>query len=256
MNMPDPTMPERPYTKTLSRVSGMAAVSALFAKGADRIERLFFNDAMKKEAGTFASFMAKAKKPYRLVPDDELEKVSGTVMHGGIVAIAKPQIIEPLDTNLALSWAASGETVLFLDGVSNPQNIGAIARTVAFFGLTKLVFTDHPSQAGLSDASYRIAEGGLEYLALYRALNPATLLKSLKAHYRVLGAAPGQHVKLAALPLDKRPTLLVLGNEEEGLPVETMKACEAIVSIAGGGKIQSLNVSASTAIFLYALTQE
>jgi TrmH RNA methyltransferase len=60
---------------------------------------------------------------------------------------------------------------------------------------------------------------------------------------------------VAARPRDDRPIALVLGNEEPGLPRATLKACAAIVRIAGLGLIQSINVAASAAILLYALAE-
>ena len=70
---------------------------------------------------------------------------------------------------------ADGKPLLILDGIGNPHNLGAIARTAAFFGIERIVLADRPDQALPSDASYRVAEGGLEHLTLYRAPLPAAL---------------------------------------------------------------------------------
>lgn len=238
--------------KKLLRVSGLPAVSALFAVAPQRVERLFFDQRVKPFAGAFCAELARARKPYRLVASAELERVAGSVMHGGIVALAQPAPVLSFDPAEAARWARDGEPLLLLDGISNPQNLGAILRTAAFFGLPRLVLSDHPMQAKPSDASYRIAEGGFEYVALYRAMRFAAMLKSLRGAYRVIGTALGQGEAIGDIVAAERPLAIVLGNEEDGLPPATLKACETIVTIPGSGQVQSLNVAASAAIFIYA----
>ncbi len=238
--------------KKLLRVAGLPAVAALFATAPERVDRLFFDERMKPLTGAFCAALARARKPYRLVPGDELERVAGSVMHGGIVALAQPAAVQPFTPRAAQGWARDRQPLILLDGVGNPQNLGAIARTAAFFGLPRLVLSDHPSQAGPSDAAYRIAEGGLDYVALYRATRFAASLKELRRFYHVVGTGLGAGMPLAELGDSDRPLAIVLGNEEHGLPPATLKACETIVTIQGAGSIQSLNVAASAAIFIYA----
>jgi TrmH RNA methyltransferase len=158
------------------------------------------------------------------------------------------------DVDSARLWARDGQPLLILDGVSNPHNLGAIARTAAFFGLPRIVLSDHPAQALPSDASYRVSEGGFEHLEVYRAARLAEVLHGLKASYRIVAAAPGRHRELATIRRGDKPFALVLGNEEDGLPKATVSACDDIVAIPGSGQIQSLNVAASAAILLYVLS--
>src|SRR5262249_46304049 len=105
--------------------------------------------------------------------------------------------------------------------------------------------------------SYRVAEGGLEYVELYRSAGFARMLQQLRRSYRVIGTAAenGQPVEELRHSSD-RPLALVLGNEEHGLSQATLKACDAIVTIAGSGFVQSLNVAASAAILLHALAKQ
>jgi len=242
--------------KKLLRVAGMPAVSALFATAPERVERLFFDERIKAQTGAFCAALARARKPYRLVDSAELERVAGSVMHGGIVALAQPVAVAAFDPAEATNWARDGQPLILLDGVSNPQNLGAIARTAAFFGLKRMVLSDHKAQAALSDAAYRIAEGGLDYVRLYRATRFAGMLTALRRSYRILGTALGQGQSIGDLEKSDRPLALVLGNEEQGLPPATLKACEAIVTIEGAGQVQSLNVASSAAIFIHAVLQQ
>jgi TrmH RNA methyltransferase len=254
-----PSKGDRSPTKPtkLLRVAGLPAVAALFAKAPQRVERLFFDPRMRTQVSDFCAELARSRKPYRLVPSEELERVAGSVMHGGVVALARPQPVPILAlakiTDKAADWARGGEPLLLLDGIGNPHNLGAIVRTAAFFGLPRIVLSDHPAQAGPSDASYRVAEGGLEYVELHRSIRFAHALQQLRRSYRVIGTAAGNGQPIEALRRSERPLAVVLGNEEQGLPPATLAACEAIVSIPGSGLVQSLNVAASAAILIHAL---
>jgi TrmH RNA methyltransferase len=253
--------PKKPKTKprqeqrALLRVAGLPAVTALFAAAPERVERLFFDERLKMAVAGFCMTLARARKPYRLVPAAELERIAGGVMHGGVVAIAEPRPVLPFDAAEAALWARDGKPLLLLDGVGNPHNLGAIARSAAFFGLARLVLGDHPAQAAPSDASYRVAEGGLEQLSVYHMTDVAATLRRLKPAYRVLGTALERGTPLPALARVPRPLLLVLGNEEQGVARATLAACDEVVTIPGAGAIQSLNVSVSAGILLYALTR-
>ena len=214
---------------------------------------MFFDQRMKPHVGDFCSELARMRKPYRLVDDHELDRIAGSVRHGGVVVFAKPRPVPALDLVEAEDWARDGHPLLLLDGVGNPHNLGAIARTAAFFGVPRIVLSDHPEQAGPSDASYRVAEGGLEYVELYRGARFTEVLRHLRRGYRVVAAAAENGQPLAALRPSERPFALVLGNEEHGLPRATLKACDEIVTIPGSGFVQSLNVAASAAVLLHAL---
>jgi TrmH RNA methyltransferase len=156
----------------------------LFERDPGRVERLFFEPGLKGELEGFRQLLARAHKPYRQVDRAELARVAGTVLHGGAVAIARPRPLVDLDPAAARTWAQDSKPLLILDGIGNAQNLGAIARTAAFFGLARIVLADRPDQALPSDAAYRVAEGGLEHVALYRAPLPAAL-RALRHAYRM-----------------------------------------------------------------------
>ncbi len=242
----------RPHERALLRICGLAAVTALFETDPGRVERLFFEARLSGEMGNFCAALARARKPYRQVDPAELGRIAGTVLHGGVAAIARPRPLLALDPLAAPAWARDGRLLLVLDGVGNPHNLGAIARSAAFFGLPRIVLADRPEQALPSDASYRVAEGGLEHLTLYQAPLPAAL-GALRSAYHVAGAALGRGAP-AVERADAKPPALVLGNEETGLGAATLAACDEIVTIPGSGQVQSLNVAAAAAILIYRLT--
>jgi len=243
---------QSPHERQLVRICGLAAVRALFERDPGRVERLFFEDSMKREVGRFCQHLARDRKPYRQTDKAELSRVAGTILHGGIVAIARPQPLADFAPEAAGEWA-DGKPLLLLGGIGNPHNLGAIVRSAAFFGLERIVLADRPDQAVPSDASYRVAEGGFEHLRLYRGPIPATL-DALRQHYRVVGTALSKHT-MPAKWSGAQPVALVLGNEETALDAETIVACDEVVTIPGSGRVQSLNVAAAAAILLYTLTR-
>ena len=241
-----------PHERALLRVCGLAAVNALFETDPGRVERLFFEPRLRVEASRFCAALANVRKPYREVEAGELARIAGTILHGGIAAIAHPGPLGILDPVEASGWARDGKPLLVLDGIGNPHNLGAIARTAAFFGIERIVLAERPDQALPSDASYRVAEGGLDQLTLYRAALPGAL-DYLRPSYRIVGTALGNGAILAGRGIGK-PMALILGNEEQGLAATTLAACDEIVTITGGGRVQSLNVAAAAAILIYLST--
>ena len=233
-----------------NRICGLNAVSALFARRLDDVNRLFYAETLKAAAGPFCAELARRRLPYRLLPEEEMERVAGTGHHGGIVALATPRPLAAFDH----AQPPRLPFLLILDGIGNPHNLGAIARSAAFFGVPAMLLHDTPGQAFPSDAAYRVAEGGLEHLDLYRARDLPAALRALDPFYRTVAATLGQEgVPLSALPRD-RPVALVLGNEEHGILPEVLAACRRRIRIEPRGPVQSLNVAQAAAILLHALT--
>ena len=247
--------PPSHQAKDLMKISGLPAVRALFTNRPDDVERLFYEDRLRTEAGTLCKQMADRRKPYRMVEAAELAKIAGTPLHGGIVAVAHPKPLPHFGAEQAALWAKAGKPLLLLDGVGNPHNLGAILRSMAFFGLDQLLISDHPDQAGISDATQRVAEGGVDWVTVSRAPFPASLELLKQAGYRVVATALTESAQpLAKLARDK-PLALVLGNEEIGLPPASIAACTDVVRLEGAGQVQSLNVAATAAILVWELTK-
>jgi len=235
-------------------VCGWQAVSALFAQHPDEVRRLFFDPATGKRAGEMCRRLAERKAVYRQVPAEELAKVAGTVHHGGIVAVIAERPLGRVTREVLAGWAAARAPVLVLDRVSNAHNVGAIARTAAFFGIRAIVLSDHPQQALPGEAAYRVAEGGMEHVTFHRVPALPDFCTELRRTHFVIGTAVSGNqltpsaVRARGLP---RPPALVLGNEEKGLAPGVAAACDRLVRIPGAGTVESLNVAAATAVLCW-----
>lgn len=232
---------------------GWGAVRAQFEADAGAVQRLYFEAKLRSQVGGMCRALAQARKAYRCVSPEELEKVGGSVHHGGIVAVLSvrpPRVPAAGDVR---RWARAKEPVLILDRVGNAHNLGALARSAAFFGVPRLVVAEAVAAARPSAAAYRVAEGGLSHVEVWSTSDLVSMLGLLReAGYDVVGAAArGGQPALGGQ--GDAPVALVLGNEEAGLSPEVTAACTRLVSLPGSGKVESLNVSVAGAVLIWEL---
>lgn len=235
-------------------VCGWQAVQALFEQHPEQIKRLFFDAATGKRAGKLCSYLAQHRKVYRQLPREELERAAGTVHHGGIVAVIAERPLHRVTRETIDRWAKARMPLVLLDRVGNANNLGAIVRTAAFFGVQAIVVPEHASQAVPGDAAWRVAEGGMEFVEFYRVPAMADFCATLKRAYFLVGTSlSGGPLRSAISEVGSRPAALILGNEEHGIAPEVAAACDRLVKISGAPTVQSLNVSAAAAVLCWEL---
>jgi TrmH RNA methyltransferase len=237
-----------PKTITLC---GLPAVKARWETNPESFRRLFFDPAMGRKVPEMSKALAAAKKIYRCVEAEELQRVAGSVHHGGIVAIVMaPRMEAPRRTDPA-AWAEAKENVIILDRIGNAHNLGAIARTAAFYGIKHIIIPDTDTAAQPNSAAYRVAEGGLEYIQIWTPSNLGALARDMvELGYEVVGAATRGGPDALKEMRDDAPVALVMGNEESGLSRELEKACTRLVTLEGTKHVESLNVSVAAAILM------
>ncbi len=237
-------------------VYGLQSVNALCESSPDKIKRLFYNASVSKKFGKITAYLASKQKIYRQVTDGELEKITGTNRHSGVAAVIDPPLIHIIDDTSLQKISRDNSPLIILDRVGNPNNLGAIVRTAAFFGLKNIVLTGNDSTAMISSASYRTAQGGMEFVKLYRAADPAGLINMCKQYFTVIGTTLNSQTPLDALSSKippGKPVAFIFGNEEDGLDIATEKLCDLLTIINGSGKMDSLNVSNAASIVMYEL---
>lgn len=244
-------------------VCGFEAVKTLAKKNPSKIKRLYFNEARKNSFGGICKMLAKQKSPYNVVSDEELEKLCGSVHHQGVVAMIEQPEIPPLDSEITGRWIAENQSALLLDRIGNANNLGAIVRSAAFFGIKNVIIPLDEAQSSVTTSSYRVAQGGMEYVDVYSVNSVEKLLKALKGKMLRLGTdvnARSSVRNIKSLRKDK-PVLVVLGNEERGISREVKENCDELVIIPfaknmaekNGRSVESLNVAQAAAIILYEL---
>jgi 23S rRNA (guanosine2251-2'-O)-methyltransferase len=183
--------------------------------------------------------------PLRFEPRQALDRLAGSAAHQGVVALGASQKYKNLD-----DVAESARMLVFLDGVEDPHNLGAVIRTAHAAGADAVVIPERRA-AGLTETVAKAAAGALEHLPIVRVGNLNRALDEIKDRgfwiYGVdeRGTQDYDQVEYAA------PAALVLGGEGRGIHEMVRKRCHAVVRIPIAGKISSLNVSVAAGIVLF-----
>jgi len=144
-----------------------------------------------------------------------------------------------------------GRAVLVLDGVTDPQNVGAAFRSAAAFGARALILQDRKSPP-LTGALAKAAAGAIETLAHVRSSNLARSLSDLaEAGYATIALEGEAELELADAMAADKPVAFVLGAEGKGLREAVAAACSVRARIPIDPAMESLNVSAAAAVALY-----
>ena len=184
----------------------------------------------------------------RLDTRDQLTKLARSEAHQGVVAIVRAR--QFLDLDDLLQGARRDRLLLALDGVEDPQNLGALLRTAEGAGVDGVVVTERRS-APLSPVAVKASAGAAEHVKIARVVNLVRALEELKQR------------DLWCIGLDERSTtnydefdfsvgcVLVLGREGAGLHDLVRRTCDHLLRIPMAGRVHSLNVSAAGAVVLY-----
>jgi 23S rRNA (guanosine2251-2'-O)-methyltransferase len=224
-----------------SWIWGVHASLAALANPARRVERVVAtrNGAARLPPGVDAQLLAPEAIDGMLPPG---------AVHQGIAVRVSP--LEPMSLEAACA-PADGRSVLILDGVTDPQNVGAAFRSAAAFGARAVVMQDRRSPP-LTGALAKAAAGAIEIVPSVRVVNIARAVESLRAlGYLTIALEGDTELALSEALADERPAALVVGAEGKGLRIGVAEACEKRARIAIASAMESLNVSVAAAIALY-----
>ena len=191
--------------------------------------------------------------PVRFEPRSVLQRLAGTRAHQNVVGIAAAAGYRTLDG--ILSHEEESSTIVVLDSVQDPHNLGAIIRTSEAAGATAAVIPERRS-AGLSEATTKAAAGALESLPVVRAKNLGRALDRLKeAGFWLYGLDAAADADYDAIEYADH-CCLVMGNESRGLRAKVSERCDFHVRIPLSGSVESLNVSVAAGIALFEVNRQ
>ena len=193
----------------------------------------------------------------RTVERQQLDDATDGLVHQGVVAIAPPFLTVTLAQVLERA-AATGEPPLLvaLDGVTDPHNLGSIARTAEAVGAHGLLLPGRRT-ASVTPVVEKAAAGALAHLPVAEVGNLVRALGQLgEAGVWSLGLDGDAEVALADHPLAGEPCVLVVGAEGAGLSRLTRERCDALVRLPMRGRVGSLNASVAAAVALYELRRQ
>ena len=180
-----------------------------------------------------------------------LGQLTNGAVHQGIVLQIAASKTHDLK-NLIDACKAFGDSslLLALDGLTDPQNLGAIIRSAEALGAQGLILPQRRS-AGLTGSVAKVAAGALEHLPVARVVNLNRSLEKLKDEgYTVVGLAEEGSSTLSEIKF-QGPLVVVVGSEDKGISLITRRLCDQLVRIPLKGVTTSLNASVATSIFLY-----
>jgi 23S rRNA (guanosine2251-2'-O)-methyltransferase len=186
--------------------------------------------------------------PVRFEDRGQLDRLAMSRDHQGVIALAASRAALALEDLLEKKTGQS--LLVLLDGVEDPQNLGAIVRTALAAGAEGVIIPERRA-AGLSDAVSRASAGALEHLPVARVKNLVRAMKQLKeTGYWLIGL--DETAKQIYTEAKFTGNIgIVLGGEGRGLHELTRKRCDFIVSIPTTGPVRSLNVSVAAGVVLF-----
>jgi 23S rRNA (guanosine2251-2'-O)-methyltransferase len=185
-------------------------------------------------------------RPRALIAD-----LAGVGTHQGIIAVTGEYRYSEVGEILAAT-AAAGETalLLLLDGITDPQNLGALVRSAEVLGAHGVIIPDAKA-APVTGSVVKASAGATERMRIARVGNILRTMDALRERgVKVWGAAAERGEPLAGADL-RGPTALVIGAEGRGLREAVARRCDALLQIPQKGLVSSLNASVAGAILLY-----
>jgi TrmH RNA methyltransferase len=230
------------------RAYGYNACLAVFKKRPGSIRKLWLLESRIPKLSELLAYCVKNKIGYNIVENEDLDKLTSSAHHEGVCLSVLPQVEMSLSTWL-MSVPNGNCLLIWLDGVGNPHNLGAIMRSAAHFGVQALLLPKHSSLAN-SGAAARVAEGAAEYVPLVRlGRNENAIAQLQAAGFELVSTVVRGGKDVFQTQLPKR-CVLVMGAEQAGVEDDLLTASRYKVEIPGTGNVDSLNVSVATAVLL------
>lgn len=220
-------------------------------KAGRHIERLLV--AQGEIQGSVKEIVYDAKANGAIIQEVErtrLDRISITGAHQGIIAyVAVKEYVSIEDILDYAKQKGEDPFIVILDGICDPQNLGAIIRTSECAGVHGVIIPQRRA-SGLTPVVAKCSAGAIEYMRVARVTNISQVIEKLKKEgVWVYGASmEGKNYSRVNMT---GPCAIVIGNEGEGLSQLVKRSCDCLVSLPQLGKIDSLNASVAAGILIY-----
>jgi 23S rRNA (guanosine2251-2'-O)-methyltransferase len=218
-------------------------------------ERKLLHIIVQRDSETARSELVKEARrrhiQVRFADRAALDSLVGKGNHQGIVAVAETRPPSSID-DLFSEAARRKEPpfLLALDGVEDPQNLGAVMRSAEAAGVHGIILPERRS-AGIGPAVHRASAGAVEYVRFAHVPSLSQALRGMKDRkVWVIGAEMSAPKSVFEEDL-RGPICLVIGGEDTGIGPAVAERCDRLVRIPMSGRIRSLSVSATAAILLF-----
>mgnify|MGYP000963981409 CR=1 FL=1 len=234
--------------EALESGQAMQKVYVMFGAQGGSVQKVFVKAKKNKIQCAFTD-----KKKFQ-----ELEKtVCGSPGKSqGVIALINPFEIISTDEFIKKSFLIAPKPVaVILDGISDPHNLGAIARSAECSGAAGIILSERNS-APVTPAAVKVSAGALGHLFVANAGNLIQAIGQLKAAgYWIVGADDSAD-KLYTAKIYDSPIAVIIGNEGKGISPSLKKHCDFLVKIPLKGKVTSLNASVASGIILFEILRQ
>ena len=232
-------------------IYGRRAVLEALRSSAERMNKLFIAQGAHGEAiGEIWDLAKRSRVVTKVLPKRGLERYAPGASHQGVVASMAPVSYADADDLMQPYRDGRPALVVLLDGITDPQNLGAILRTAEAVGATGVMIPRHRS-ASLTSVVAKHSAGASQFIPVARVPNIAPVIETLKENgLQVVGAAGEAEATIYEVDLTQ-PVAVVIGSEGTGLRPLVQKKCDLLARIPMMGKISSLNANAAAAVVLY-----
>jgi 23S rRNA (guanosine2251-2'-O)-methyltransferase len=234
-------------------VTGFHAVEQALAAGR-ALDRIVIARGRHGERVEAVVRLAKSRGvPVRFEDRGQIDRLAGTREHQGIAALSAAKTTAEFEDLLAKK--AGRGLLVFLDGIEDPHNLGAIVRSSLAAGAHGVVIPERRA-AGLTDTVERASAGALAHLSVARVKNLVRAMEEAKeAGYWLVGL--DERAERSYTDVDLKGSVgIVLGREGEGLHELTRKRCDFLVALPTTGPVRSLNVSVAAGIMLFEVVRQ
>lgn len=168
----------------------------------------------------------------------------------GVIAFVKDYEYKPLREMVEDCRKVKNPLILILDNITDPHNLGAIARSALCLGADGIVIPRHNS-AEVNHTVMKTSSGAVSYISIARETNLSNSLEYLKNNgYWIFGTEINAQKTIFEIDL-LAPSAIIIGSEGKGIRKVLLEKCDHLVRIPMAGKISSLNASVSASVFLY-----
>ena len=182
--------------------------------------------------------------------------MSNSIHHQGVLAVIREDFFPFVEDEIIDVWLKNSEDVLLTDNVGNSNNLGAIIRSMAFLGCKNLVIPIDEVQSLITPSTYRVAEGGVEFINVYLCSSVRDFINKVLGKMTLIATDMVAHhdiSKIKNLISSTDSVLLILGNEVSGVSDYVKKKATHVVKVKGSGNVESLNVAQTATLFLQKL---
>lgn len=206
----------------------------------------------------FQEIRDQAKKqriPVKLMERPELDRISRSDNHQGVIAMVPAFQYASLDLLLQKCQGKDSPLILILDGVEDPHNLGSILRSAEVFGAHGVVIPKRRA-VGVTPVVAKVASGALEHIPVAQVSNLTETLKQLKKAGFWIAGGEGES-RVTVMQQDLTGSLgLVIGSEGKGISRLVREHCDYLVSIPMAGSTGSLNASVAAGVLLYEISRQ